>query len=244
MPVEIFTTNYDILLERSLELRRVPVFDGFLGCYRPFFSPECMDNEDRMPDASTVRLWKIHGSINWTVVEEGDSERVIRNGISEQGLMILPSNRKYDESRQMPYVAMLDRLRRVLGQEPMVLVVCGFSFSDRHINALLFDGLENHPSTHVIALHYGALGEADYLALAGADHPNLIVIAENASVIGGRYEDWGHPNPLDDAAAKHVDLLFDTDLDSDGKRLLTGKMAAGDFSRFCSFLGSLESSRH
>ena len=243
MAIEVFTTNYDVLVERSLELRRVPVFDGFVGCYHPFFSPECMENEARLPDPSTVRLWKIHGSINWTVMREGNSERVVRDGVSEQGLMILPSNRKYDESRQMPYVAMLDRLRTVLAQEPMVLVTCGFSFGDRHINALLFEGLENHPSTHVIALHHGPLDEAAYLATTGSAYPNLIVIAENASVIGGKYDTWQHPNPLDETTATYVDLLFDTDTDGDGTRLLTGKMRAGDFSRLSTFLSSLQSAR-
>ena len=37
--IELFTTNYDILLERSLERAGVFVFDGFVGSYEPFFSP-------------------------------------------------------------------------------------------------------------------------------------------------------------------------------------------------------------
>ena len=36
--VEIFTTNYDTLLERGFEDERVSVFDGFVGSRRPFFS--------------------------------------------------------------------------------------------------------------------------------------------------------------------------------------------------------------
>ena len=38
VPVELFTTNYDTLIERSLEDERVAVFDGFVGSRRPFFS--------------------------------------------------------------------------------------------------------------------------------------------------------------------------------------------------------------
>ena len=34
-PIEIFTTNYDVLIERSLERARVPVFDGFIGSHKP-----------------------------------------------------------------------------------------------------------------------------------------------------------------------------------------------------------------
>ncbi|MDP3873592.1 MAG: SIR2 family protein [Methyloversatilis sp.] len=38
-PVEIFTTNYDLLFEQALERTRVPFFDGFRGASEPFFDP-------------------------------------------------------------------------------------------------------------------------------------------------------------------------------------------------------------
>ncbi len=34
-PVEIFTTNYDFLMEQALEDRRIPYFDGFAGARKP-----------------------------------------------------------------------------------------------------------------------------------------------------------------------------------------------------------------
>jgi hypothetical protein len=33
IPLEIFTTNYDVLLERSFEASRIPVFDGFVAFF-------------------------------------------------------------------------------------------------------------------------------------------------------------------------------------------------------------------
>ena len=36
-PVEVFTTNYDYLLETSLEQQQIPYFDGFVGSYKAFF---------------------------------------------------------------------------------------------------------------------------------------------------------------------------------------------------------------
>lgn len=44
-PVEIFTTNYDLLIERALENLRVPYFDGFVGSVDAFFAPECVQAE-------------------------------------------------------------------------------------------------------------------------------------------------------------------------------------------------------
>ena len=32
---------------------------------RAFFYPECLDDEAQLPEANWVRLWKLHGSINW-----------------------------------------------------------------------------------------------------------------------------------------------------------------------------------
>ena len=63
-PVEIFTTNYDVLLERSFERIHLPVFDGFVGAYQPFFCPECLEDGSSIP-MDWIRLWKIHGSVNW-----------------------------------------------------------------------------------------------------------------------------------------------------------------------------------
>ena len=39
-PVEIFTTNYDLLLEQALEDQRVPYFDGFVGSDSAFLDLE------------------------------------------------------------------------------------------------------------------------------------------------------------------------------------------------------------
>jgi len=30
-PVEIFTVNYDVLIEHAMEAERIPIFDGFVG---------------------------------------------------------------------------------------------------------------------------------------------------------------------------------------------------------------------
>ena len=34
---EIYTSNYDLIFEKSLEEVQIPYFDGFVGSYEPFF---------------------------------------------------------------------------------------------------------------------------------------------------------------------------------------------------------------
>jgi hypothetical protein len=73
-PVELFTTNYDLLMEQALEESRVPYFDGFSGSDRPFFDEASMEQHKGLP-ARWARLWKVHGSINWRRNKEGEVQR-------------------------------------------------------------------------------------------------------------------------------------------------------------------------
>ena len=65
-PVEIFTTNYDLLLEEAFEAVRAPSFDGFVGGREPFFDPVSIANNDLPtsldPDMETPWLSRlVHG---------------------------------------------------------------------------------------------------------------------------------------------------------------------------------------
>lgn len=64
---EIFTSNYDLIIEKALEAIRTPYFDGFVGSYEPFFWPESIDRFVEKSDLTQnwIRLWKIHGSLSW-----------------------------------------------------------------------------------------------------------------------------------------------------------------------------------
>jgi hypothetical protein len=42
-PVEIFTTNYDLLTEEAFEDFRIPFFDGFVGARQPFFDAHAIE---------------------------------------------------------------------------------------------------------------------------------------------------------------------------------------------------------
>jgi len=101
-PVEIFTVNYDVLIEHALEAERIPTFDGFVGSFRPFFYPDSLRRTESAPGANWTRLWKMHGSVTWRRVEQGGRFRVVRGEPDPAGEMIYPSFQKYDESRQQP----------------------------------------------------------------------------------------------------------------------------------------------
>ncbi len=93
LPVHVFTTNYDLLIEQAFEESAAPYFDGFVGTRKAFFDLGAVENENCLPSRWT-RLWKIHGSINWLLDEQ---KNVIRSDHLEDGnkYLIYPSHLKY-----------------------------------------------------------------------------------------------------------------------------------------------------
>jgi hypothetical protein len=191
-PVEIFTTNYDLLLEQAFEEQQVPYFDGFVGSDSAFLDLESMA-EDDLP-ARWARLWKIHGSINWWMTKQGPEKkekiRRSRDKIEGEQLLIYPSHLKYDQSRQMPYYAMLDRLRVFLRTDQCVLLTCGYSFADEHINAYIGQGLSGNPNASCIAMIFKDRIDVPKAITLATRHANLTVLAADGGVVGTVDRSW------------------------------------------------------
>jgi hypothetical protein len=238
--VEIFTVNYDVLIEHALESERVPVFDGFVGSYQPFFHPDSVRRAETAPGANWTRLWKMHGSVTWKRIEQNGRARVVRGVIDPAGEMILPSFQKYDESRQQPYAAFTDRLTRFLEQDDALLIVAGFNFGDEHINNLIFGALENRPRTHVYALQFEELSDESVLIKRAYQRTNLIVVGPESGVIGGRRAKWAPdeiPSFMDGVFALKTEPV--PAAGDATKAAKSGLMKIGDFAIFCRFLESM-----
>ncbi len=236
--VEIFTLNYDTLLERGLEDERVAVFDGFVGSHRPFFSSASLAREPLAPGRRWTRLWKIHGSVSWSAEKRGTdtAPRIIRGEEGTSGELILPSLLKYDESRKQPYVAMIDRLRRQLAdREDAILVAAGYSFGDQHVNEVIFEALAANPRLHAFALCFEDPPTDGELMRAADRQRNLMVLAPRTVVVGGQVGTWLLRDP--GADAHRVDGFFTAD--STGSAPVTGKLSLGSFTVFCELLDQI-----
>jgi hypothetical protein len=241
-PVEIFTVNYDVLVEHALEAERIPVFDGFVGNYQPFFHPDSLRRLESAPGANWTRLWKMHGSVTWRRIERDGRFRVIRGNPDTAGEMIFPSLQKYDESRQQPYSAFTDRLGRFLEQDDALLIVAGFSFGDEHINNLIFGALENRPRTHIYALQFDELSDENDLIKRAAQRPNMIVMGPETGIIGGRRGAWApveSPDSMRVAFELVADDAQEENDDSGDGEAIRGRMKIGGFGSFCDFLESM-----
>jgi hypothetical protein len=193
-PVEVFTTNYDLLMEQALEECRVPYFDGFVGTDRPFFDVPTME-QDGLP-ARWARLWKVHGSINWWRTPHGG----VRRGTEPHGderLLIYASHLKYQQSRRMPYLAMMDRLRQFFAEGQAVFITCGYSFSDQHVNDVILQGLTAHPDAICFGLVFGDLASHPAAREQAKLHANFNLLGADGAVLGTVERSWRSDQRLD-----------------------------------------------
>ena len=185
--VEVFTPNYDLLMEQALESHKVPYFDGFVGAREAFFDLPSMES-DTLP-ARWARLWKVHGSINWWRTPNHDVVRKSKSDGADRQ-MIYPSHLKYDQSRRLPYLAMLDRLRDFLGRGQAILVCCGYSFADQHLNEVIMNGLRSNPTAMCFGLLYGDRAQYHEAIRCALRQPNLSILAADGAVLGTLNRDW------------------------------------------------------
>lgn len=187
-PLELFTVNYDLLMESALEEWQVPYFDGFVGTLDARFRTELvepMHGMDAIPNFY-VRLWKLHGSLNW---EWREDQKISRRGFPvRKSAAIYPSDMKYDESRRLPFVALQDRFRRALDQPETLLMVAGYSFGDDHLNEIIFDAASRRQRSEIIVFCYTSI--PDNLASRASTTPNLQVVGPVDAIIGGVRGTW------------------------------------------------------
>ncbi len=228
-PVEIFTTNYDLLLEQALEEQSVPFFDGFSGSRYPFFDIHSVE-EDELP-TYWMRLWKLHGSVNWKAISGGVCR--VSKGIDGSPDLIYPSKLKYDQSRKMPFLAMSDRLTNFLLKPHAVLFVCGYSFGDEHINDTIINALKVNQSANVVALMYGKMKNSDGTLVSeetvnlALHRPNLSIWYDEEAVIGAQRREW---SKFVDNKNEFVNYNFNKKED---------RVSLGDFADFALFLSEL-----
>jgi len=163
--VNIFTLNYDTLIEQAADAEGIVLLDGLVGTQRRTLRPESYEQDLYFPAETTegrvhrfdrvLHLYKIHGSITWTaepptidnpygiVAKDFDPDSVHPS-------MIFPTPAKYGETLGMPYAEMFRRFATALVRPQSVLFVVGYGFGDEHVNTLIQQALAVPSFTLVI----------------------------------------------------------------------------------------------
>jgi hypothetical protein len=227
-PIEIFTTNYDLLFEQAFERSLQPYFDGFVGGSSPFFDGSSVANNDLPP--RWARLWKLHGSLGW---ELGPGGEVTRHAKSKSPYCVYPEHMKYEQTRRAPYSALFDRLSAFLREPDTILISNGFSFGDAHITTRIVECLVANPAATVFAFQYNKL-EDEVCAKELARHRgNVSVYARDGAIINSIDAPWRTGEP----PAKNWSSIQQTywkapSGDAPGEFLL------GDFAPFATFFAA------
>jgi hypothetical protein len=231
---EVFTTNYDLIIEKSLEASQIPYFDGFVGSFEPFFWQESIDQFVSKNDMTQnwIRLWKIHGSLSWFWKEDKitKSQKIIRIGKIENikkednELVIYPSKEKYDSSKKQPFIAYFDRLKNYLLSGELLFVFTGYSFSDQHINEIIFNCLRQNNRLTVLVFFFQDT-EVVNLHKQTSSYMNLNVFGPKKAIINGNLGEWEY-NSADLKTNEKSDSFW-----NDGKSEFT----LGDFNELVNF---------
>ena len=236
---EIFTPNYDLIIEKSLESIRVPYFDGFVGSYEPFFWQESVEKTIKGNDLTSnwLRLWKIHGSLSWFWKENPvtKSHKVIRHGkithasSPSNELVIYPSKEKYASSRRQPFIVYFDRLKNYLLSGELLFLISGYSFLDQHINEIIFNCMRQNSRLHVVVFFFSD-DEVVRLKPSIAGYLNISVYGPSRAIIGGVLGKW----ILDDAELKIKESTDTYWKKKDDKQ--SAALTLGDFNNLVNFL--------
>lgn len=171
--LNLFTTNYDRLIEYGCDMVGLRVVDRFVGGLSPIFrssrvdvdlhyNPPGIRGEPRYLEG-VVKLTKLHGSIDWRSKNSIIQRYAIPFGAGEghpdipqsplNSVMIYPNPAKDVETSDYPYAELLRDFSAALCRPNSVLVTYGYGFGDDHINRVIRDML-TIPSTHLVIISY------------------------------------------------------------------------------------------
>jgi hypothetical protein len=154
--VNVFTLNYDTLVEQAADAEGVVLLDGFVGTQRRVFRPECYEQDLYFPAETTegrvhrfdrvLHLYKLHGSITWTANEPTlDDPYGVRSAAFDpdgrEALLIYPTPAKQGDTLGMPYAELFRRFAAAATKPQSVLFVIGYGFGDEHVNAIVRQAL-------------------------------------------------------------------------------------------------------
>lgn len=200
--LNLFTTNYDRLLEYGADSVGLRILDRFVGSLSPTFrasrleidihyAPPGIRGEPRYLEG-VVRLAKLHGSADWRSAgrnilrvplpfgAQSDHPEVKPDGA--RSVLIYPNPAKDVETLAYPYAELFRDFAASLCRPNAVLFTYGYGFGDSHINRIIADAL-TLPSTHLVAVSYGEVpGYDEIRAAAPASQTSEIIGPEVANL--------------------------------------------------------------
>ena len=151
--VNIFTTNYDLFIEKAidnaLKSNKIVFNDGANGYFRRILDSSNYNrtvsfrglNNDYLNEVPSISLIKPHGSVNW--IQDNDNIQIL-NRVSCFPVVVPPTGFEAATTfLQNHFYEMLRTFQLELDKPQSVLFVIGFSFQDKHIGKMVKRALQN-----------------------------------------------------------------------------------------------------
>ncbi len=165
--LNIFTTNNDLINEKALDTLNINFNNGFGGGLDRVFNPARFSHtlsrkidsnlSKYEPIENMLYLYKLHGSISW-IKNSGNSLFNIKEVSVKQGeekdrynhVLIYPTPLKQGQSLGAPYADLIREFQTKLLLPQSVLFIIGYSFSDEHINDIIYQALASNSSISIV----------------------------------------------------------------------------------------------
>ena len=231
--LNVFTTNYDRLIEVGAELAGIHLMDRFVGTMMPIFrssrlnldihyNPPGIRGEPRYLEG-VARLAKLHGSVDW--VQNEDEIRRIGlpfgaddispylnapglKGSNALKLMVYPNSAKDRETAEYPYVELFRDFAAAVCRPNSTLVTYGYGFGDEHINRVIHDML-TIPSTHLVVISFDdPIGRILNFYQDSAHYAQMsVMIGSNLGEITNLANDYLPKSAIDRTTIRMAELL-------------------------------------
>ena len=161
MKLDIFTTNYDRVIEEFALNKKSPSFDlidGFSSSPRKrgrFWTPDGFQKKHEPTGANRLRLFKLHGSLNWRETFDGrieslrTEERCFGTRRYRGNILIYPTQKGLEEVE--PFRTLLGYFREASLKSDIFLVI-GFSFRDNILNDIFLNHLRENPMHKLVVV--------------------------------------------------------------------------------------------
>lgn len=172
--VNIFTLNYDILIETAAESLNIPLNNGFQGFQIRKFNPanfnyknyiETTDGNKKIE--KNINLVKLHGSLSWEYDEKVVPYKIVEKQLKlnkgalqyknifrqNREVIIYPTQTKKSYSLDLPYSEMFRQFNEAINKSNSTLFIMGYSFLDEHINDIILSSLAN-PYINIVIFMY------------------------------------------------------------------------------------------
>ena len=166
--LNLFTTNYDLALEYTMDKLGIDYSDGFTGFINRKF------NALSLSQTCKPKLVKIHGSTNWFWdASSGYIKEVqpqFKNGnftlpktqSKLDNVIIYPSRQKLYQTYNSPYSELMRYMLDCFSRKSNVIIVIGYKYGDEHINEILYKSIAN-PHNVFFFLDFDNVDNCDFM---------------------------------------------------------------------------------